>query len=365
MRKRCVVFYAPHFSEYTFRLAYAMSEITNVRVFLNKKDADRQWPLSSIGELPGKALETVDLSFRRRASVEFPRSVFRVLAIRPDIVHLHETPDIFSAIVAAAAKCLGLRLAVTIHDPSPHSGGGSGEGLHLRASRWLLRRLADVIYAHGEICCREVRARGGLASKAAVIDVPHGPLMIPDIDTAPPAGVPMILFFGRMFQYKGLSVLLDAADILQQDGVSHRICVAGTGPDLEPHRERMRAMDNIRLIDAFISPAAASALYREASVVALPYVDATQSGVAAAAFGNGRAVVASRIGGLPDMIEDGRNGSLVDPGNPGALAAALRLIIEDEGRLQVLTEGARATRRKLDWRAIAATTFDGYDLRHV
>ena len=73
----------------------------------------------------------------------------------------------------------------------------------------------------------------------------------------------------------------------------------------------------------------------------MPYLNATQSGVVAAAFGNGRPVVASRTGGLVDAVTEDADGVLVAPGDPAALAEAIGALLDDAPRLARLGEGAR------------------------
>ena len=71
--------------------------------------------------------------------------------------------------------------------------------------------------------------------------------------------------------------------------------------------------------------------FGEASVVVLPYVDASQSGVVPMAYAFERAVVATRIGGLPSVVDDGVTGFLVAPRDVDELANALIKLLEDDG----------------------------------
>lgn len=93
----------------------------------------------------------------------------------------------------------------------------------------------------------------------------------------------------------------------------------------------------------------------------MPYHSATQSGVLAAAMGNGRFAVASRVGGIPDTIEHDVNGLLVEPGDAAGLAAALAGLAADPVRRRRLQAGARRTaEERLDWAQIAQRILADY-----
>jgi glycosyltransferase involved in cell wall biosynthesis len=137
--------------------------------------------------------------------------------------------------------------------------------------------------------------------------------------------------------------------------VELRLIVAGTGPELDRLAPRLSRIPGTKVIADFVSAETACELFRCATLVVLPYLDASQSGVAAAAFGNDRPVIASRVGGLPDVVEDGRNGFLVEPGNAVALADAMQSVLQQPDLLGRLQRAAHATAEgKLSWERIAA-----------
>jgi glycosyltransferase involved in cell wall biosynthesis len=98
-----------------------------------------------------------------------------------------------------------------------------------------------------------------------------------------------------------------------------------------------------------------------AKVVVLPYLDATQSGVAAAAFANGRPVIASEVGGISEVVVSGANGLLVQPGNAAALADAIEHVLNSDVVWNQLREGAERTARTvLNWDEIADDVVQHY-----
>jgi glycosyltransferase involved in cell wall biosynthesis len=143
-----------------------------------------------------------------------------------------------------------------------------------------------------------------------------------------------------MQAYKGLGVLLDAARILVSEEVGFHLVLAGRGESLTALKQQFEALKDVTIIDQFVSAERVINELRRCSTVVLPYLDATQSGVAAAAFANRRSVVASSVGGLVDVVKPEENGILVPPSDPTALAAALRRVIQEPNLLEKLSAGA-------------------------
>ena len=96
----------------------------------------------------------------------------------------------------------------------------------------------------------------------------------------------------------------------------------------------------------------------------LPYTDATQSGVAAMAFGFGRPAIVTNVGGLPDVICDGYNGLLVPPKDAGALAEAMsRLIVNDDLRNRLTAGASDYGSTELSWEFVARQTSAAWSIR--
>ena len=362
MAKRLrVAIYAPHFAEYSYRLAAGLARRCEVRLVLNRKDANQQWDLSWIPFSEPFDTRVRDLSIRRFGAIGLPSSFLDVLAFRPDIVHCHECPEYFTAGLMELLRLTSLPRVLTVHDAIPHSEGGSGTNSTEERLRNRMRAAATHITVHGQSCISDFRkASPGYVGE--ITSSMHGVLMVPRTDTAAVQSIQgRILFFGRMWAYKGLDVFLDAIDLLAKRRVRHHAVVAGRGPEMVRLTTRMAAMPTIETIDAYISAADTSTLFQSAEVVALPYKDATQSGVLASAFGNHRPVVASATGGIPDVVTDGINGLLVPPGDATALADALERVLTTRSLAASLTDGARETAQgSLNWDHIADNLFTSY-----
>ena len=88
--------------------------------------------------------------------------------------------------------------------------------------------------------------------------------------------------------------------------------------------------DNFIIHYEFISDEGRSELFRRASVVVLPYIEASQSHIISLAYRFGKPVVATRVGGLPAMVDDGKTGFLVAPRDVDGLSKAVVRLMENE-----------------------------------
>jgi glycosyltransferase involved in cell wall biosynthesis len=196
-----------------------------------------------------------------------------------------------------------------------------------------------------------------------IVTTRHGVLLVPAPEQRRQPRPRSILFFGRMEEYKGIEILLDAMEQLAASGIEFSLVFAGRGPELQRLGARIAALPMISVEERFLSPDDAIAEFQSASVVVLPYLDATQSGVAAAAFANGRPVVATQVGGLSEIVVDGVNGLLIEPGSSAALADALTRLLSSDMEWQRLADGATATARgPLNWSQIAEEMAGAYQL---
>ncbi|HKG22558.1 MAG TPA: glycosyltransferase family 4 protein, partial [Blastocatellia bacterium] len=135
-----------------------------------------------------------------------------------------------------------------------------------------------------------------------------------------------LLFFGIVRKYKGLDVLL-AATAKARARVDCWLIVAGEFYDPV---ERYRALiddyglgEHVALEDLYVPNEEVAELFERADALVLPYLSATQSGVAQIALANSLPIIASRVGGLAEVVADRVNGLLIPPGDPDALAGAI------------------------------------------
>jgi glycosyltransferase involved in cell wall biosynthesis len=158
-------------------------------------------------------------------------------------------------------------------------------------------------------------------------------------------GTRLVLAVGRLVEKKGLATLVDAA--AGMTGV--HVAIAGAGDLDESLRRRIQDTGAPAALVGVLDRNEVAEAMAAADVVAVPsVVDAAGNvdglpNTLLEAMAAGRAVVASRVAGIPDVVVDGVNGLLVPPGDAGALRAALGRLIGDDGLRQRLGAAARAT----------------------
>ncbi len=173
---------------------------------------------------------------------------------------------------------------------------------------------------------------------------------LPVFDLFPEPGRPLprrgrieLLFFGLIRHYKGLDTLIRAMEQLQSEDIW--LTVAGEWWIRHAGlRRRIRRLKRVELLDRFLMDAEAADRFARADAVVLPYHNASGTAVIPLAYHYGKPVIATRVGGLPDVVEDGVSGFLVPPDDPAAVAAAIRKL---PAALPVLTRGLEPLRRKM------------------
>jgi glycosyltransferase involved in cell wall biosynthesis len=285
------------------------------------------------------------LTLDRRTSVSL-LPWLRLLALlvrnRVDIVHAHmPRASIPAAILARLARVP----VVIAHE---HGSTRYGERLRRILNRLIVGRLCDLVLAVSEWDRAQLVAAQGLpASRVAVLPNGIPPLPAPRRNlrsTLAPPG-PLVGAIGRLDPVKGYDDLLAAIGLLRRDGVPVHLAIAGVGPD----ESRLRGLISAWRLDGDVSllglrddvpdllraldVAVMSSHSEGAPLAIIEYMAA------------GLPIVATRVGGIPELIAHDREGLLVAPRDPAALAAALRRLLEDRQLARRLGDAALQRQR--------------------
>ena len=166
-----------------------------------------------------------------------------------------------------------------------------------------------------------------------------------------------LLFFGLIRDYKGLDWLLEA---FANSGISdkgYRLIIAG---EFYSHREKyislaesLHIINNIEWRTEFVPDEEVKFYFGVADLIVQPYKSATQSGVTQIAYHFEKPMLVTKVGGLPEIVPDGKAGYVVEP-NPEAIASALSDFCENA---RDFSEGVRDEKKKYSWHIMCQAIF--------
>lgn len=244
-----------------------------------------------------------------------------------DVIHLTWPANVYEFIIYMLKR----KIILTVHDPFPHT------GLDTRIVR-LRRKVAFRCVPHFIILNKAQREKFlsfyHLPS-SAVIDsrlscYTYLNMVEQDMTTVPEQKY--ILFAGKISKYKGVEYLLEAMKKVHDTFPDIKLVVAGGGKyhfDISEYA----ALPYIDIRNRFIPDEELVALMNKTQFMVCPYTDATQSGVIMSSFTFGTPVIATRVGGLPEMLGNGKYGMLVKEKDTDALYQGICSLLSDEEQL--------------------------------
>jgi len=276
----------------------------------------------------------------------------------PDVILLHEATTTYLPFCLDRAGTTPILL--TVHDVSTHPGADSREPARRERVRRDLRRRAAAVVVHGEGLRREYLAQAGNGADVPEVHaIPHGCYTVlrhwarPGVTEIPRS----VLFFGRIHEYKGLDYLLRAATIVAERVPDLRIVIAGDGADLEGRLRDVLSNPRCTVHRGYLTNDRVAEIFQQASIVVLPYIEGSQSGVVRIAYVFGKPVIVTRVGSIPESVRDGVTGLVVPPRDEGALASAMTALLTDDNRRALMARAAAAmTEGDLSWETVARRT---------
>lgn len=351
-----ILFVALHFSEYSYYLAKELSRNNKVLLVLSEQNFR--------AELEQRQLE--ECGDLRIELLPHKRSILRVISniatlcslakeFSPDVIHYQEVANELQT--AAFFLLRKYPSVLTVHDPKPHLGedskGYSSFFSRRRIYRNFLRNTASVLMTHGQFLTDELSALVKGSGKKVLV-VPHGPLGLIHGRQKFNRNTTSYLFFGRMHKYKGLEYFIQAIRKLKSEGMNVTGIIAGRGEDLDRHLPSISTDESFIVKNYYLMPQDVSGIFDEASAVVLPYIEGTQSGVAAYALGRGRASIVTNVGSLPEMIDHNVSGIVIPPHDLESLVSAMRVFcLEPDKSKEMGLAALYLGKSRLSW-AIAA-----------
>lgn len=166
-----------------------------------------------------------------------------------------------------------------------------------------------------------------------------------------------ILYFGRIVPYKGIDILIDAVNILQNKYPIHLI-IAGSGTPYFSFDK----IKSYEFINKHITNKEIVNLIESSDIVVLPYTSASQSGVPMTVYLFNKPIIASNIGGLKEVIEDLKTGILVNDINAQSFASSIEILLSNTRLRKEMEENIQIkySKGEFSWTHIARQTINFY-----
>ncbi|MEJ5308904.1 MAG: glycosyltransferase family 4 protein [Anaerolineae bacterium] len=266
-----------------------------------------------------------------------------IVDIDPDLVHF-SGPHVWNLPLMRKLKTRGLPIMHTLHTVDPP--WGSRHGVRTRIWNRQIVRTADHILVHGQTFVRRLLDMGVPPEQVTSTPLLHlfvGGSWLGALSNLAAAVEyqPWALFFGRLKPYKGVEYLISACAMMKTDkSFPGRVIIAGFGDLSQYWGGSLPA--RLEIHNRQINDEEAMDLFCRCGLVVLPYIDASQSALIAAAYYFRKPVIVTRTGALPEYVREGETGFIVEPDHPAALARCLERVLDDPVRLERMGAAGRA-----------------------
>ena len=312
-------------------------------------------------------VEDIPLSYMKVAiktvnPLIFYKIVKIIKRINPDVIHV-TNEHLWNLILFPLLK--KYPLTVTIHEPVFRDAHRTGSiirtaGLRLEfLSRKFTRKWGDTFITHGKKT-KKILLEHNIPSNK-IWYVPHGAFSnFTNWKKDNIKEEKAILFFGLIKRDKGLEYLIKAEPIITYSIPDAKIIIAGDG-DFKRYENLIKNKGKFEIHNKFIQDDEVASLFTRASLVVLPYIGGTQSGVIGIAYSFKKPVVVTDVGNIPEQVEDGKTGFIVPPRDSEALAKAIIKLLEDaELRKEMGKNAYKKMKEELSWEKIAKKTIEIY-----
>lgn len=284
----------------------------------------------------GALMEGLKLAGRRKMAKT-------ILDINPDLIHF-SGPHVWNLPLMRKLKVHGLPVIHTLHTVDPP--WGSSHAALIRLWTRQVVRTADHILVHGQTFAQRLLEMGVPRERVTSTPLLHlfigGSWLGGFSDLAASVEYqPWALFFGRLKPYKGVEYLISACAMMKTDkSFPGRVIIAGFGDLSQYWGGSLPA--RLEIHNRQINDEEAMDLFCRCGLVVLPYIDASQSALIAAAYYFRKPVIVTRSGALPEYVREGETGFIVEPDHPAALARCLERVLDDPVKLGRMGSAGRA-----------------------
>jgi glycosyltransferase involved in cell wall biosynthesis len=267
--------------------------------------------------------------------------------VNPDVIYypmIHLWTPIINLVTPSIPK------VTTIHDPIMHKGE---KNIILELIQKIAIKQSAIIIILSKVFIPVIEKYG--ISKERISVIPHGEFsfyMYNNVDNISRESN-TILFFGRIREYKGFEVLIEAFPLIKNKIPDAKLLIVGQG-DITPYQSKLSNLKDVELFNYWIGDYEIAKFFLRSNVVVLPYTDATQSGIIPVAYMFKVPVISTNVGGIPEQVENGKTGILVNAGDPVELAeACIKILTNTFLALSLAKNGYQKAIQEWNWDKIS------------
>jgi len=274
---------------------------------------------------------------------------------KPDIIHIHNFKG-FSGAAFSAAKKLDVPVVFTVHDYSVYCVRANllkGDGsictepripcrFYKEVNSFFIDKIPDFVISPSKFLIDKLKSQGFFRDSEIAV-IPNPVEKDPEIIEKDYITID-ILYVGALSGHKGTDILIRAFRELGDDNM--RLHIVGRGPD-EDKLKALRGDDERIIFHGFLEGEELSEMYAKANVTVVPSIGYENSPmVIYESFTHSTPVIGSNIGGIPEIVSEGYNGFLFEPGNKDELKSILKRLVEDPSILKELEKNAYESAKK-------------------
>lgn len=350
-----VVHIARGFGDYLFGLVNAMAELIETHIVISRSDEWFQDHLTDKVHIFNSHSPRVSSLYN---IISLASVVCYIRDVRPTVIHL-QSGLIWELCLMKLFP--NIPFVFTVHDINKHPTRGKMRFLPQSIINYAVNK-SDAIIVHGNIL---KTLAGQYYKETPIYSIPHGVISrygqtSGKIESSSEGRV---LFFGSVDEWKGVEYLVASEPFLKERLPQIKIIIAGGCADPVYYQSLVKPGQNIELRLERQNEQQVKDLFEWADVIAIPYIESSQSGVLQLAFSFALPAVCTNVGGLPDVVIDGKTGILIDPRDSKQLARSIiNLILDNNLRKKVIENIIIQRESKFNWQTIAIQTLETYSM---
>jgi glycosyltransferase involved in cell wall biosynthesis len=351
------------FPDYQIQLANALAENIEVTSILMASPLPEEFT----GHLNKKIISCLPRFksplFNPINFLTFAKRLGTISQFKPDVIHLQLGGKVL--VLPTFVYCKIIKrypIVTTFHDIKIHQGEESRSAEFML---YFIRKYSSQIFVHGNKMREQIIKTYHLPGEKvhSIQFAEHGVTTFVQLKNKKMrCNDNLVLFFGRIYQYKGLEYLIKAEPLITKELPNVKIVIAGIGENFKKYEDMMaNRRDNFIVHNYYISNHEAAELFQKCALVVVPYIEASQSGVTITAYGFKKPVVVTNVGSLSEIVDDGETGFIVPPRDAKALADAIIKLLKNNDLRKMMGENAyKKLKQELSWDNVVSKTVEVY-----